>query len=160
MDLVRTLNQLGKDVKQKYPYINNGGFCVYAAIVSTELRKKGIDARGIVASWMAEDSSTTIDEARKHVKGNTVSAWNRNNIYFYHVGLEFEYKGKTRHYDTKGVKMAKAKFDEMDIYKGRLTHAELKALASRQDGWNSQFNRKDIPAIRKLVRSHFKDMTV
>ncbi len=159
MDLVKTLNRLGKEVMQKYPDINRGGCCVYAAIVAAELHKKGIEARGIAASYMAKNSPMTIDEARKNVKGNTLGAWNTNGIFFCHVGIEFDYLGRTHHYDTNGVKMAKGKFDGMPIYKGRLTRDELKALARNQDGWNIRFNRKDIPSIRKLVRSHFKDMT-
>ncbi len=160
MDLVKTLNRLGKDVMQKYPLINYGGCCVYASMVSIELRKKGIAARGIVSSYYAETCDTTIDEARKKVRENNVFEWNSNGINFFHVGLEFDYKGKTRHYDSTGVCVAKKKLDKMPIYAGRLTHAELKALASKQDGWNSRFDRKNIPALRKLVRSYFENVTV
>ena len=156
MSLIGQLNKLGKAVNEKYPTINYGGCCVYAAIVAEALLLRNIKVRGIVSSYDAEDFNdhNTIDNIRPYIKHHVLWRWQDNGISFSHVGLEFEINGKLRHYDSKGVKMASDFFDYMPIYKGRLQAYELVKLASRAQGWNSSFNRRHIPKIRKMVQEY------
>ena len=152
-EIERKLNKLGKEVIKRYPSINYGGCCVYAAIVATELKKYKIDACGIVASRSAGETDYSIDQARNNINKNTVQSWENNGIVLSHIGLEFEVGGKKKHYDTKGVRPASRYSGDLTIYKGRFQHAELKQLAAKKSGWNNHFNRRDIPAIRKLVQN-------
>lgn len=159
MDIVAKLNKLGNDIKERYPRINHGGCCVYAAMVVAALKKHDIDAKGIVASygagkpkWMSNDIAT-ITKARKNVQKNDIHEWQANGISFSHVGVEFKVGGEKKHYDTDGVRKAGKILDDMPIYTGRLEYIELRALAGKKAGWNTSFNRRDIPAIRKLVKS-------
>lgn len=150
MSIIRKLNRLGKAVNAKYPYINNGGCCVYAALVAEALLLHKINCKGIVASWHAE-CIPSIDEIRPFIKRNMLYEWQDNGVSFSHIGLEFEYKGKMKHYDSNGVNKATKSLDFMPIYNGRLNIVELQKLASRKAGWNDSFNRRHIPAIRKMV---------
>ena len=160
MNIVTKLDQLGVEVLRRYPTINSGGCCVYAAMIVAALHKHRIKACGIVASWNAErmnHADVSIDTIRHSISKNTLSEWEDNGISFSHVGVEFEYKGlilKTkRHYDTSGVRPAGKVLDAMPIYRGRLNLNDLRTLAGQKDGWNSAFDRKHIPALRKLVKN-------
>jgi hypothetical protein len=162
MEIVDKLNALGKEVMTRYPLINCGGCCVYAAMVAEALQNQGIEVRGIVSAWSAESLNSngiTLDHIRPAIKSNTLEEWNKHGIRFNHVGVELVIRkeGKRvtkKHYDSKGVKGASKKLDDMPIYKGRLTLTELKALARKRKGWNDSFNRRAIPEIRKLVKKH------
>lgn len=161
MNIIDKLNDLGKEVLRRYPDINYGGCCVYAAMIVAALHKHKIKAQGIVASWEAEslnNAGMSIDAVRGNMVNKTHDEWNSNGVAFSHVGVEFEYKGRVRtvkkHYDTHGVHSAKKVLDNYPIYNGRLTLEELRILAGTKKGWNSCFDRKDIPAIRKLVKAH------
>jgi hypothetical protein len=159
MEIVNKLNSLAKVVMVRYPYINHGGCCVYAAMVAEELQKHGIEVKGIVSAYGAKEMNSngiTLDHIRP---GNTLEEWNRCGIRFNHVGIEFVIKteGKRatkKHYDSTGVKRATTELDHMPLYKGRLTIDDLKALARKRKGWNETFNRRYIPALRKLVKEH------
>lgn len=150
------LNNLGSEIMYDYPNINEGGCCVFASMVAYEMKRLNIPAKGIVASWDAEFTSTDIDTVRNNVKSNTLKEWQTNGISFTHVGIEFRVGEDRYFYDANGVIEPTRYLGEWRIYQGRMEYEELKALASRARGWNNNFNRKDIPEIRKIVKSHFK----
>lgn len=156
MSLIKKLNQTGIAVSRKYPYINHGGCCVYAALVAEALLMHNIQSLGIVAAWDAEyfNKHNTIDNVRRYVKHNVLWRWQDHGVSFSHIGLEFEIGGKLLHYDTNGVKNASNTFDEIEIYKGRLQIDDMRQLARKAAGWNDSFNRRHIPAIRKIVHDH------
>jgi hypothetical protein len=161
MNITDKLDMLGEEVMRRYPWLNHGGCCVYAAMVVQALHKHNIKASGIVASWGAEylnRTGITIDKVREGLKKNTHTEWNNNGVNFSHVGVEFEYRAKIRthryHYDSTGVKKAGKELDGMPIYAGRLTLEELRTLAGTKKGWNDTFDRKHIPELRKLVKSY------
>ena len=162
MDLITKLNHLGEEVLERYPCINYGGCAVYAAMIVAALKRHNIDAKGIVASygagspgWMSSDVAT-IDKAREKIKKNDIHEWQANGISFAHVGVEFKIGRLKKHYDTSGVRRAGKLLDKMPIYEGRLEYTEVRALAASKKGWNSSFDRKDIPALRKLVNARLK----
>jgi hypothetical protein len=162
MDLEKKLNDLGQHINNRYPEINHGGCCVFAAMVARELHSKGIQAQGIVASGCAakEAGNITIDAARELVEWNTVWQWESNGVSFSHVGVEFRLGRKIKHYDTNGVHKISKELDGLPIYKGRLTLKEMEDLARCKDGWNDSFNRRHIPAIRREVKKFLKDVTM
>jgi hypothetical protein len=158
MELITKLDKLSSVVAERYPTINYGGCGVFAALVVTELKKHNIHATGIVAAYDADEpDGPTIDTVRPQIKKKTnVHEWNNNGISFYHVGVEFKIGRQRKHYDSTGVKTASKMLDHMPIYKGRLERDELRALASKQSGWNVRFDRSNIPALRRLVKKHLE----
>lgn len=160
MNIIAKLDLLGKEVIRRYPLINHGGCCVYAAMIVQALHKHNIKASGIVASFSAtyyNDAGVTIDKVRETITKNNHTQWNSKGISFSHVGVEFEHKARVltvkKHYDAYGVRKAGKELDDMPIYNGRLTLQELKGLANAASGWNDTFDRKQIPALRKLVKN-------
>jgi hypothetical protein len=157
MSLRQQLNELGEIVSDLYPDINHGGCCVYASLVAQELLRKNVNCSGIVTDWYSGGKGN-IDEARPNIKSNTVDEWESNGVALNHVALEFSIGERKYHYDTSGVKLANRRiFKGQPLYGGRLNAAEMMQLASRQQGWNRDFRRKDIPIIRKLVKFYLKD---
>lgn len=157
MKLIEQLDALGAHVNRKYEYLNNGGCCVFAAIVARELHNRGIPVGGIVASY---SGAANIDEIRPLIKKNIHSEWDDNGISFSHVGVEFKVGRAVKHYDSNGVHGKAKKLDKMVIYKGRMTVQELEALARKPDGWNDMYDRKNTPGLRRMVKQYLKDIPV
>jgi len=153
MNLVRRLNALGKEINARYENINCGGCAVYAALVAEELVKLGVNVRGITASYRMR-ADLDIDKVRPKITKGNPREWSDNGVFFGHVGLEFEHNGKLRHYDSNGVKAKGTRLMELPIYNGRLTPKELKTIAGTDEGWNTTFNRRHIPTIRRMVKEH------
>lgn len=158
MELLAQLNSLGIDVNCKYTYINNGGCAVYAAIVGKALQDMGVNVKVLVAgSWWGNNGH--VDKARENVKHiGKKEEWRKNNISFGHVGLEFFWKRKKYHYDSNGCHKPAKKLDGATIFPGRMTVEECIAIAKEARGWNTSFDRKHIPALRRMVAKHFDIM--
>ena len=160
MDLITTLNNLGKSVKKQHRDVNRGGCCVFASMVALELEKRGYKVQGIAASHWAKNwdgKVISITWARKKIEDNHPNHWSDHDVSFGHVGLEFKYKGRLYHYDTAGVNAKQDTLDKMPIYRGRLSIDEMVELAALDDGsWNPCFVRSEIPHIQRLVSWHFK----
>lgn len=152
--IVDHLNALGAEAELKIEYLNHGGCCVFAALIARELQNKGYKASGVVVSYGAEESENSVSKARKMVANNTVYEWNDKALYFSHVGVEFKIDGFKHRYDSYGVVGSRAKLMNMPAYRGRLTVVEMEELAA-DTGWNPQFNRKQIPKLKRIVKKHF-----
>jgi hypothetical protein len=157
MDLVSQLNSLGMDVNAKYRYLNSGGCAVFAAIVGNELRDMGVKVKVLVCG---SGDGESLDAVRGNIKNpNRKREWNKNDVFFNHVGLEFFWKRRKYHYDSNGANPPVKVLDGYPLYKGRLTVDECIGIAREPSGWNKKFNRRHIPAIRRMVRKHFAEMT-
>jgi hypothetical protein len=151
--LLDTLNLLGVKVAARYPNLNQGGCCVYAALVARELSNRMIPVKGLITTF--DPGSLSLDVVRQRVNNNSLFEWKENSVSFYHVGLEFTLEKKTFRYDSNGVVSSRARLLDCLPYKGRLTVNELEDLADDND-WNRCFNRQNIPAIRLMVKNQFK----
>lgn len=158
MDLRSVLNKLGANINRRYPDINSGGCCVFASLVGHELERRNIDTKIIVASTCPEDKGhkASIDDARLFVgRDNCMSRWNDEGIQFSHVGIEFRLGDDVYHYDSNGAHPEDALLGIYRIYPGRLTVKEATELANDGDGWNSMFDRDDIPGLRMRIQKFF-----
>jgi hypothetical protein len=146
--------------------LNYGGCCVYAALVARELEKMGIPVKGVVRSY----GPGNVDHARTNVaKIGDPNAWNREGIYFNHVGLEAKINGRKYLFDSERIQPAKAKtlgYGAEPICDGRLSVDELEKLAGLgkhetkpKKGWNARFNRELIPTVRAVVSKLGEEVT-
>ena len=154
MNLARALTTLGHKVERKHPDINWGGCGVFAALVAKRL-KKHFDVKIRVGNDITPE--VAIDDIRTRVESNTVDEWNCEDMWFSHVVIEFQWKGKTYHYDTTGLHEASdtTYMGGYPIVEGHLTVREMTELA-RSKGWNTSFDRDSIPEIRKTINAAFK----
>lgn len=156
--LIETLNSLGNKAWRIFPYINEGGCCVYASLVVEQLEARGIKATGIACNYKTYGMSLATARAVITDTSNT-NEWAMNGICFNHVAVEFNVDGVLFHYDVEGVRKPSSKFGGMQIYGGRLKPKELDELAMSED-WNPAFDRSKIPKMRKMVRKAFEEMNV
>lgn len=162
MNLVEVLNKLGEEANKKFPSLNWGGCCVFAGLVAEILDRKGYPVQGRAASNMASKrDASSITEARKKVKRNTVAEWNTHGISFGHVGIEV-YDGTDIYlYDSNGCVNPEEHLDGMPSFEGRLTVLELNELWQYNGptleysiSWNSCFDRGNIPYLHSLIKQH------
>lgn len=158
MNLIARLNTLGKNVMDKHPTINWGGCCVFASRVAKRL--EGVVER--VAVRVGNDygeyyDGQHLDHVRNNIQKNTPRQWNRHGIYFAHVIVEFDYRGRTYHYDALGAKKARnsTNMHGYPIIDGELTVQEATELANVKAGWNPSFDRAEIPYVEKLINDAF-----
>jgi len=140
-------------VHKKHQYINWGGCCVFAGILGKHLAAVGkVRVRVINSMW---DGERNLDEVRKKVRKNECAEWNRHGVGFSHVVIEFAYKRRYYIIDSEGIRVLTNNLDSRYV-EGALTVEEARELGSTPRGWNSIFNRDEIPAIRGKVQRYFK----
>lgn len=167
--LVRFLEDLGKEVNSSISNVNYGGCCVYASIVSEQLVRKGYGAGGF-CSWYGY-SEMDIDSARSNILRDQDrrrffaqnqyihKLWYEQGVNFGHVATAiFLQNGRRILHDsveTVLVKPSQVEFRMKPIAKGFLYPNEMKALADDPSEWNPDFNRKQIPAMRRIIEEKF-----
>lgn len=151
----KALTKLDRFLRERiignHPDINYGGCCVFAAALAPYLAKVG-KVRIRVESDSYDGPPTSITKARKNISDNHVYEWNEEGVNFWHVAIEFVYKDKTYHVDARGVHHHR-RFNFVD---GALTLKEAAELASTGEGWNSDFNRREIPTIKTRLERYFR----
>ena len=154
-ELRKRLRLLGKQANERFPYLNEGGCCVYAAAVAEELERLNVEYEVIIPKPY-DSVESSVEELRPLVQNvNNKSAWNDAGVYFGHVAVRLKLNGKWHTYDSETFRRAKYVFGEYGRYKaldGGLTAKEAKALADESSGWNTRFYRGDVRPVRQLVK--------
>ena len=157
------LKKLGKTIQKDYPYINHGGCAIYAIAVAKELKKLRIHPKILVVSPERGDVNTDIRDVASIIKTKSnICEWNNQGVIFRHVIISFCFEGKQYHYDTDGLSKASEKYfdtgvkERYTLYKGHLSMLYAKEIVKRQSGWNSTFDRNDIPAINQIVKDYME----
>jgi hypothetical protein len=147
------LQSLADDVLEKYPNINSGGCCVFAAHVAQELQHH---FKVRIIAFSNNGNKNNIDDIRPLIKKNVPTEWRDNGCAFNHVVVEImDNKGIVWNYDACGIFPDDGSICTFERLQGYLTIKEALELANSKPGWNKVFNRRDIPAIRKLILNHF-----
>jgi hypothetical protein len=146
---------LADDVLEKFPDINQGGCCIFAAYVAKQIQQY-FKVRVIAFS---EDGVSDIDRARPHLKSNSNTEWKSKGCKFNHLAVEItDNKNNIWHYDTSGLFPSDGTICRYYTQlKGALSIDEAIELADNPDGWSSRFNRADIPNIKRLIKDHFSE---
>ncbi len=156
-NIVDTLNRLGHAAETSVNYLNKGGCCVFAALVGRELVNRGYVVKGVVVSFGPREGKCRLDDVRRRTGNTDLVDW-YNDLSFNHVGIEFRADGRTRRYDSNGVVGGSDPLLHMNAHPDRLTVEELEAFAA-DPNWNTCFDRKQIPKLKKLVKQYFRDVT-
>lgn len=150
------LTTLSKQILNQFPNINDGGCCVFAALVAQEL-KEFCDVKVVVFST----SLSNIEDVRPNISNYTCAEWERNGIAFNHIVLEIyaqiipENPTNVWHYDATGIFSTDRSMNSGRSPVGYLSIAECIELANDPIGWNPTFDRRDIPIIQKIIKNHF-----
>ena len=158
MNIIRCLNQLGKEVNSEFENINYGGCAIFASLVGKRLEELGVGVSGITTGSCPWQPKISVDQARaKITHPGRKMQWIANGINFFHVGLCFKHNGKKYHYDSNGAHRPEKTLGGAVIFDGVLFLSEVIAIAREHAGWNKSFNRRSVPAIRRLVYDHLPE---
>ncbi len=148
------------EVKENYPDINAGGCAVLAGNLGRVL-ERWFSVRGKVLSYYSEGHEVnSISEARENLRRNTIADWNAQGIDFNHILLEVDFSDGPYLVEASQV-AAHGDFHfhhESVPLEGSLTVQEVYQLGSRETGWNKNFDRGNIPALRKDIRNFAKQL--
>lgn len=156
------LRELSYKLKTNLQLPNHGGCCVIAVEIAKHLRTVYPTKIRVSTDLTGYDelADTDISEVADNMCDHAdCDEWNDNGIYFGHVVVEFKYRGRNYHMDTNGVKRAKDVDPSFGwiFYPGEFPLKPAQTLANNTDHtWNSMFNRKQIPSLRKMVSTFFK----
>lgn len=165
MDVLRSLRQVQTLVAPPaIKYLNRGGCGVFAALVGRELQSNGVKPEVIVQTEYGDDPLYVRQRVRNPLDPFD---WHDNGLYINHAGLRFKHNGKWWTYDSTALRQSHDVFsdDDRPASRGFLTVEEMEAFAFPRakgpfhtvyDLWNSEFDRRQIPKLRRAVHEGFK----
>lgn len=160
--LIGKLRDLGSRVNDLTDgCVNYGGCCVYAAAVAERLQELGITAECIARTgdWFeqatVEEARANLIEDENYAPGeNNARDWGEAGLSLHHIAVRFKHSGRWYTHDSDTVIPGRDTFGEhgYEATPDGLTPQEARAMSDCADGWNTTFDRRYIPAIRKLVQ--------
>lgn len=138
-----------KTVHESVEYLNHGGCGVFAFLLGSTLNQfencqvkvKVVDYYGNFhkrVEFAVPEDFTNVDN------------WTKNGLNFNHIILEVKLKYcKPFYLDSTGV------YQHEGILVGSLDLIHIEAISKVNRGWNSTFNRKQIPKIICYIKSFF-----
>jgi hypothetical protein len=164
------LRRLGRAVEDQFPSINYGGCGVYAAAVAERLQALGVQVDVCVSDSGHESSVEAARNNLRHNGWNPTNAnarqWTEAGLSFAHLGVRFKHKRHWYVHDTAAIWQGRTRglgahrrtgsvFDDhgprYEVLPDGMTPAEARAIADDPRGWNSTFDRDDIPEVRRMV---------
>lgn len=165
--LVIFLEELGKKVEDKISYLNQGGCCVYASLISQKIRRffpfikvylKVLNSNG---SGVNNVLSVKNKLKMKQQNEDNIRNWDKYGIEFKHVMIQLRYRNTNILFDSLGIDKYwdsnRSRFNFMVINKGFLHIKDAIKLSKNPEGWNFQFDREQIPYLRDIVNCEFRD---
>lgn len=160
-ELLRRLRRLSKALNTYCTHINYGGCGVMAGIAGEFLHKLGVEVE-IVTPTNRWGDYVSPAEARNNLPPDweTVWDWNANGLSSGHLAVRFKSGGRTYTWDSDGTRNRVQCFGKgmrtRAGYKfgGGLTVEECQRMSADPRGWNSTFNREQIPLMRNLTEHH------
>ncbi len=159
MNTFDKLNEHLPSIKKEFPNINRGGCGFAALIIGSELEKRGIKVKYVLISNKRVDMETTREAIRKfnemeYKDKNTAFRVYNNGFAICHIMVY--YKGLL--IDADGVcTWENSKWnDRYNLISAILDPTMIRKWVSVSKGWNTQFDRGDLPDIRKSFKHIFK----
>lgn len=155
MPIIQLLDKVAREVEFKVTSeLNRGGCAVYASLVGRWLKQ----VVPVDVAVSDDCSSISVAEARDIGLVGTadLDEWNNCGLTFGHVVLDFEYNGQQYWYDSNGAvpQSLTGGCDptfHLPVLDGRLSVEEIIILAQVETGWNTRFNRNEIPKIKGII---------
>lgn len=162
--LNKMLVDIGTEVNNHVPEVNSGGCGFYAYELIKRLQENNIDAKIVVycdSDDFYYDDNANIQLKEEYLKTNKIAVSYMHNWCRYvdvggfgHVKVEVNNKV----YDSDGGVLVKRSsrwnwFRRMDGY---LSVETLRKILRPKSNWNSRFNRKHVPKIRKIMDKYFE----
>jgi len=152
--MLQSLNNFAIRMSAHYPNMNRGGCAVFAVHVAKRLQSI-VPVKIKVCNYDYLD----LDEIRAQLDNPlNINRWYSRNVDFVHLVVEFEYQGQLYHYDTDGVRLAEEFWEgdkDFPFATGSFTIEEVTSFTASRFSWNTTFDRKHIPSIKRKVQNLF-----
>lgn len=168
-ELMRRLRRLQRAITEHVALPNHGGCAVIAGIVGDHLERLGFAVEVVtpVGTRSLFDCFQPAAEVRSNIKKGDPADWDRNGLSRQHFAVRFKSGGRCYTWDSDKIWRSAwqfgapgwtkwAKFRTSRKFGDGLTIAECKKLAATSKGWNTMFNRAQIPTIRTLADYHLR----
>ena len=152
-----------KHIDNKYSNINCGGCGVMATLIGEYLSNlTEIRIAVGVKECFSKELELSFDQIRHVLSDNvntSVSDWYSHGISFNHVWVEFLWGNVWYSIDMQDMRKGTYGVDDVFIpYEGRLSLDNIKNLSNNITGWNTMFNRDQIPAIKHDIETKLKQV--
>ena len=157
MNLILALTNLARRVNEQISHLNCGGCGFFASLVARELENipgvEGVTIR--IGSHGGDDADTLrqdFDSIRPLLRSNTVTEWNKWGIHIGHAIVQFNWEGRTYHYDSNFLLSASehTRTGGYPLYASGMTHKEMWEMC-QSEGWNPFFDRGQVGDVSTLV---------
>lgn len=147
---LKKVNEIALGARAKFDYINYGGCGMLAYIFARQLIK--VVPTRIV---MYGNTNVSIDEIRPHVTNNSYTEWMNHGMSIGHTWVEFKVGRTWYAIDTDHGVVPHKKFRKYQgtVTDGEISLDEIKGMAHDPNGWNEQFDRDQIPAIKRFINT-------
>lgn len=155
-DLLELVNKGLIVVDSNHSYINSGGCGVFAALIYPHLERLSLNP--VIRAIGYYFKPRNIDEERDNILSNAQDPLDKYNwsIDASHYLIEVNILGNSYYLDSEGVySESKLKSKGWKVAEGSYTYEEMKAFAESRNGWNTYFDRSQIPSIQQQVDDFF-----
>jgi hypothetical protein len=153
--LIEMLEELTEELYHYDSHIDWGGCCVMAGILGEKVKQHTLVRIAVKESMLATNTNNRcnpLHEARINTGNYKVSDWHKYGVTFGHVWLEFMHEGKWYGVDASDGVWEDENTGKFPDY---LSVKEAQALGADAEGWNTSFNRNNIPGLQAIVDRHF-----
>jgi len=157
MCIINDLNELMEDIHKRFYDINYGGCGAMAAIIGNVLQDRYEIRVAISPSSMSSNNlgALTFDDIREQVRDNCdnegINNWHAYGVGFGHLWVEFKYRNKWYAIDSGNCVPHKKFEGYRKKYNEYMTLEDVNILGDNADGWNREFDRSQLPKIKKIV---------
>jgi hypothetical protein len=157
--LFQALAAISDEVENNIAEVNAGGCGVFAGIIGQHLERIGLvcDVATQIHEWgkPAKAVRKTLDTSNA-----TAQMWWDNGLDGAHLVLRFKIGNEVHMYDALGVNNSEI-FERWLLSRNDfglgLTVQETVIMSSKKRGWNSRFDRSQIPAIQEIADTHLSE---
>ena len=149
--IIEQLNEAMEAFRNEFRSINSGGCCVMATLIAERLIDVVPDVEIKVYTWSEHDD---VDALREEIiDPMNKFEWNEAGVSFTHVWVEFVLDGTRYAIDSDHGVLEVAAFHSREgrPMAGAFTLDEARSFAMDGQGWNSCFDRDQIPAMQRLA---------
>lgn len=170
-ELMRRLRRLQRAITEHVAWPNHGGCAVIAGIVGEHLRDLGFDVEIVTpVNKGALFETKPAAEVRNNLPAKwSWNHWDENGLSRAHLAVRFRSGGRCYTWDSETLLRKAGWFGRASTWTGwpgkyqtsakfgdGMTVDECNKLASTGKGWNTTFDRKQIPTIRTLADYHLR----
>jgi len=159
----KCLAAIASEVSHNVDYVNCGGCGVYATELAKRMKKLGFtDMKLRVYSYPNANNERLVNVAsvERKVFGDNLPdnlrEWSVNGVSFCHVRMEWGF----RVWDVEGDEPAKTDkaWRWYPRHPGSLSLKAMNRLSAKKAGWNTMFDRTQIPLMRQIMDKHFAEL--